>query len=110
MDKKQQLSDHDLIVRLDTKMDQLSVDVKDLKDGTSATLSQHESRIAAIERVHDEVNPLQALKQIREVAEEQHDFKIVWKFIIALAIGLSSAITLILSSIFQILHIFSFGK
>jgi hypothetical protein len=45
----QSIRDHDLLIRLDQKVDQVSVDIKDLKDGTSKTVSDHESRLRDIE-------------------------------------------------------------
>ena len=41
--------DHDLIIKLDTKMDGLKEDIKALNDGTSAKISDHELRIKALE-------------------------------------------------------------
>ena len=41
--------DHDMIVRLDTKMDDLKSDIKELKDGTAIKIESHETRIKALE-------------------------------------------------------------
>lgn len=41
--------DHDLLIRISEKVDGLKGDVKDLKDGTSIKIADHEKRIGAIE-------------------------------------------------------------
>jgi UDP-N-acetylmuramyl pentapeptide synthase len=41
--------DHDLIIKLDTKMDALKTDIQDLKDGTTNKLASHELRLNALE-------------------------------------------------------------
>ena len=42
--------DHDLLIRLEEKMAGLKMDIKDLKNGTSAKISDHESRIFQLEK------------------------------------------------------------
>jgi hypothetical protein len=42
--------DHDLLIRLDQKVDALSTDIKDLKDGTAATINDHELRLRFLEK------------------------------------------------------------
>lgn len=42
--------DHDLLIVLNAKLDQLSIDVKELKDGTSMKIADHELRIKANEK------------------------------------------------------------
>ena len=44
-----QQNDHDLIIRLDTKIDDLKVDIKELKDGTAMKIEDHETRLKLIE-------------------------------------------------------------
>lgn len=41
--------DRDLLVELRTEMTGIRADIKDLKDGTSTTLSDHETRIRRLE-------------------------------------------------------------
>lgn len=41
--------DHDLLIKIDTQMQGLKADIKDLKDGTSFKLADHEKRIACLE-------------------------------------------------------------
>ena len=41
--------DHDLLIELKTRMDSLKDDIKDLKDGTTVKIADHENRLTAIE-------------------------------------------------------------
>ncbi len=41
--------DHDLLIELKSKIEQVSVDVKDLKDGLNTKVSDHETRIRSLE-------------------------------------------------------------
>jgi hypothetical protein len=45
----QNAGDHDMLIKLETKMDGLKEDIKGLKDGTKGQLDDHESRINKIE-------------------------------------------------------------
>lgn len=82
-------TDHDLLIRLDTKMNQLSIDFKNLADGTTIRIANHEIRIAAIE-------------------QKVHDYSLTWKLMIAMATGIGSLITFILAGILSSLKIINF--
>lgn len=41
--------DHDLLIELKTRLEALKNDIKDLKDGTSTQINDHELRITAME-------------------------------------------------------------
>ena len=41
--------DHDLLIELKTKMDDLKTDIKELKDGTNDKIADHERRISALQ-------------------------------------------------------------
>lgn len=41
--------DHDLLIRIETRMEGLKADIKELKDGTSTQLIDHETRIKKLE-------------------------------------------------------------
>lgn len=49
MEDKMQSSDHDLLIRIETKMESLIVDIKDLKCSTNTQMTDHESRIKKLE-------------------------------------------------------------
>jgi hypothetical protein len=42
-------TDHDLLIELKTRMDSLKDDIRDLKDGTTVKIADHESRIFSLE-------------------------------------------------------------
>ena len=43
-------NDHDLIIRIDTRLTDLITTVKDIKDGTVVQLADHEKRIQDLEK------------------------------------------------------------
>jgi hypothetical protein len=43
-------TDHDLLVELKTRMEDIRKDIQDLKDGTSIRISDHEKRISLLEK------------------------------------------------------------
>ncbi len=48
-DENVKSTDHDAIVTLISEVRQVRIDIRDLKDGTSATVADHENRIRRIE-------------------------------------------------------------
>lgn len=48
--------DHDLLIRLETKMAGLKDDIREIKDGTATKISQHETRIFALETAKGKQN------------------------------------------------------
>jgi len=49
MTKPNAQNDHDLLIRVDTKVDSLKDDIKDIKDGTATKIADHEQRIVSLE-------------------------------------------------------------
>ena len=89
MEENQHKTDHDLIIRLDEKMDQMAASIKELKDGT-------QSRVDKIEATLVEVfKRLNELEQFRTAQiQSNKDMKNYWKLIFGLGIlllGLMSA-------------------
>ena len=41
--------DHDLLIELKTKMEGLKDDIRDIKNGTSARIAEHETRLCSLE-------------------------------------------------------------
>lgn len=104
--EKLQRSDHDLLIRLEAKVDTLIIDVKEVKDGTNTKLLDHEARIRSIEKIHEEINPIQAAKDFRDVQQELHDFRTIWKFVVTVASAIGGIIGFGLSIIADSLHLF----
>ena len=104
--EKLQRTDHDLLIRLESKVDSLIVDVKEVKDGTNTQLTDHETRIRVVEKVHEEVNPIQTVKEFRELQQQMHDFKTIWKFVITVASVIGGVIGFALSLVTDSLRLF----
>ena len=104
--EKMQRSDHDTLLRLEVKVDALIADVKELKDGTNLQLTEHELRIRIIEKVHEEINPLQVVQEFKEVQLKIRDFQTIWKFVVTIAGAVGGIIGFILSVVADSLHLF----
>lgn len=48
---KIQAIDHDSIIRLESKVDQILTDIKELKDGFSSKIDDHEKRLQTLESI-----------------------------------------------------------
>lgn len=70
--------DHDLLIKLDanfeTFLKQYHLDVKELKDGTSKQLADHEVRLAKLESITAEVKPVETVKEFRDLQKQVNDF------------------------------------
>jgi len=108
-DSRQSMTDHDMLIRLDTKVDSVIDNFKSLQDGMQARLLTVESKIRDIDAVHAQVDPLGSKKQIQEDAEWIHDFKLRWKFIVFLIGFLGGVASVILTIISFITHILPLG-
>lgn len=84
-----QRSDHDTLIRLESKVDTLIVDVKEMKDGTSTKIAALETRVESIEKVHEKIRPEESVKLLGEVVDWQKQYKLTWRLVIAMvsAIG-----------------------
>lgn len=54
-------TDHDILIELKTRMGDLKDDIKDLKDGTSAKIDNHDARIVALETSKTRQNVLMSI-------------------------------------------------
>lgn len=84
LDKLQRI-DHDTLIRLESKVDSLITDIRDLKDGTSQKLTDHETRIRIMEKMAEVSQPEANIKKLNEVYGWVHDFKVRWQFVVAVA-------------------------
>lgn len=107
-------TDHDILIRLAAvvetnhatvleKIGDLKTAIGEVKDGSNVTLLEHERRIRAIEKVHDEINPVQSARKLEELYQWKRDSTtthkrdVWWGRIIAGIIGatVSGLITLL---------------
>lgn len=70
---KLQRTDHDTLIRMETKLDQVLSDTKRAQEDHHLRWADHEGRIKTIERVHEAINPEQAFKELEEVVQWKHD-------------------------------------
>lgn len=117
---EKQMPDHDILITLvETvknnhvamldKIAQLKQDVSEIKDNVNLQITNHELRIKALEEVHNKVNPEVELKKLNDVYQWSHDFRITWKFILGVAIAVSSIISFFLGTILDVFQLFG-GK
>lgn len=78
------MSDHDLLIRVDAKVDNLALDVKDLKDGFSARLVTVENKITQYDKILAEYSPEPIVKQLHENTQWIRDFKTTNRVVIGL--------------------------
>ena|SRR3990167_5672809 len=85
--EKMRQQDHDLIVRLDVKLDNLASDIKDLKDGMSSRVADLESRTKKLE------------DKLIGYEGKGTGIKMSWLVIAGLITFLASSIALVLNAI-----------
>lgn len=71
--------DHDTLVRLEVIVTGIAEDVKELKNGTTMKLADHEQRIKAMEAVHESVKPEETYKEFVLLKGEVRDFFVTAK-------------------------------
>lgn len=94
-------SDHDTLIRLESKVDTLVTDVKELKDGTTAKLIQLETRISALEKIGEQYNPRDLVPKILANDQWIHDYKLTYKIIISVAVIVSSIVGFLMAIVSQ---------
>lgn len=87
MDKVPIMSDHDVLVTLNTKFDLLAIDVKDIKDNIVARIAKVETRLDSMDLYHASI----PLKDYEALAKWVENFRSNLKFLFTVA-GLSLAI------------------
>lgn len=102
-------SDHDTLIRVETKFDTFSKqvidDIRELKEGTQIRLAQTEARILALEKTHDEVKPHENYKKLQDLLNWKSNVDSNMKLMAAIAsligglIGVAGTVTLLLTHI-----------
>lgn len=72
--EKLQRLDHDALIRVEENLKNIGADIKEMKDGTSLTLSDHEIRLKSIETIVQVVKPEQSLAEFRVLQQQWRDF------------------------------------
>lgn len=86
MESSFQSRDHDMLVTLNTKVDQVTFDIKDLKDSLIIRMAKAEARLDAEDVYHAAI----PLKQYDDNSKWVDSFRSNYKLILAF-IGISSA-------------------
>src|SRR3990167_5026206 len=81
----QAIQDHDLLIRLEAKVDGVISDIKEIKDGTSMKIAEHETRIRQLEETNKEVRPITMRKEMDEVYQWKPDFQLTYRVIVGIA-------------------------
>ena len=106
MNNRIQKSDHDTLIRLETKVDQIVVDFKELKDGLNAKVADLDARVKLMEKLRDEMTPIESHNRINELWQWKHDFSLTWKVIITIASVVGGVVGFILSVVTDLMGIF----
>lgn len=101
-----QMSDHDLLITLNTKFDGLTQDIKQNTDGLVAKIADHEVRIKAAEKLHDELQPLKTAEQVKINTQWIHDFKLTYRIVVGIAAAVGGMVGFILALLTQINNLF----
>lgn len=67
--------DHDTLVRVETVVNNMAVDLKSLADGSALRLTSAEARLTALEKINDEVKPSVLLMTVTDHDRQIRDFK-----------------------------------
>ncbi len=72
------MNDHDLLIKLNANLESFfqryDRDIKELRDGTTAQLVQHDLRLTELEKVMTEVKPLKTLQEFRMLQSNFNEF------------------------------------
>lgn len=103
--EKLQRADHDLLIRLETKVDQIVIDIKEVKDGTKAQLISLDQRVKAMEELRDKLAPVELHKMILEDHQWIHDFNLKWKIILGIAGTIGAIVSFLIYLILNIVNL-----
>lgn len=103
---KSLMNDHDLLIRVDTKLTQLSVDVKEVKDGTNARIAALESKSLLYDKIIAEYPPEKYAPIVFKNQQDIHDFKLTYKVGVAIAAGVGAFVTWVLTTFNNVTHVF----
>ena len=94
--EKMRQIDHDTLISLNKTVElgfrSLKDDMKELKDGLHRRVADLEIRMAHAERIHDQTNPLEAIKILNSHERFIADVKAYWKAISLFAVLISGIV------------------
>lgn len=94
-----QQADHDTLVRIETKMDSSSEELKRIVSDFSAKYADHETRLRVLEKDIESFSPEKVIEQLKNLQKNVTSQKINWKvvgvMVSVLAFFISIAATLL---------------
>jgi len=90
---RMQRSDHDTLIRVETKVDGLVEEIKTSNSNLSAQMFDHEIRIRSIEKVHDQVDPIGSAVKLNKLIADQTTTNAEKRQLAAISAGIASLIT-----------------
>lgn len=76
-------SDHDLLIRLDTKLDSLAGQFQSQNTLFVKELAEHEHRLQVIEGVHERLQPEVVAEDVKDLIGWKAKFDARWKLVVA---------------------------
>ena len=71
----QKKNDHDLLITLGVKVDQLRDDIKDMNDGFRSRVRALEEKVEEIDKLHAKVDPIIAVKHLNTLDERLTEYE-----------------------------------
>lgn len=97
--------DRDLLIRLDSKVDQLSLDIKEVKDGVNTRVTALEAKTVGYDKLINEIDPLKLAAMVQGHDKFIHDFNLTKKLILAIVGAIGGVIGAIATLIFETLRL-----
>ena len=102
---KMRQADHDLLIRLETIVNKIAEDVKELKDGTNTKLENHGARLALVEKFVDEHNSARVLQKVEEHHLWIRDFQTRWATVLVITSAVTGIVVFVLDKILKFFKI-----
>jgi hypothetical protein len=107
MDTTPNGKDHDILVTLNVKVDRLITDMKEVKEGSTVQLADHEKRIEALEAIGTKYPASELVPSFIELRQKFHDQVLTSKERTRIVATVSSVVTFVLTTIAVIIGIIS---
>lgn len=91
--------DRDLLIRVDTKLDNLSTQVQTQNSIVLKELSDHEHRLQVVEGIHERIQPEKVSEEVASLVDWKKTFTARWKLIVGLATGLGTVVGAIIGGV-----------
>ena len=98
-------ADRDLLIRLDSKVDRIVGDIKELKDGTTARIITLEQQMNLMEKIRTEYDPTKIVPLIYEHEQWIREYKLTYKIIVGVAAIIGAIVSFALKVVFDIIRI-----